>query len=97
MNTTESGATAVGAPMSLARLQQELDFYFSPGGSLCGLSKTPEGAALITAFLEGNGLRFEGPEKFAIFLEKTHLQDRISHFCDGALTALRMSMAGRVY
>lgn len=102
MNTTESGSIAVGAPMSLARLQQELEHYCTPDGSLYKLAATPEGAALIREYM-----RFVGGYAIDAGSSDTTVQnmlmmsagiedERMGYMCYGALFAPRFSMAGRV-
>jgi hypothetical protein len=98
MNRTESGAIAVGNPMSLARLQQEINHYCGPDGSLKKLIKTPEGEALIRSYMRFNG---GYPEDMTVADIVTGLGDtmeveRMQYVCYGALLALQFSMIGRI-
>jgi len=97
---------AGGAPMSLGRLQEELDFFCSPAGTFEKLASTPEGAALIRqcfTFIGGYADHTIASDegcwamlKYACAHEPGNDAERIENMCYGALFALRYSMIGRV-
>ena len=102
MNVTESGSIAVGAPLSLARLHQELNHYCLPEGTLSRLCDTPEGAALLRKYMVFVGgypvdkdssdavvCNFVG---YAADIER----ERMQYMIYGALFALEYSLAGRI-
>lgn len=94
MNTTKSGSIAVGSPMSIARLQQEAEFYFSPSGTLEKFVSTDEGAAFVRNYISFiGGYSADDP---AAFVDSGIESERLQYAVIGALIALRMTTAGRV-
>ena len=97
MKTTESGSIAVGAPMSLARLQQELEYMTSPNGSVDALVKTDEGEKIISKWMQyKGGAGGMTADAYVGGLEWQEVE-QLESFLYGALVALRMGMAGRIY
>jgi hypothetical protein len=96
MKTTKSGSIAVGAPMSLARLQQELEHYIGPLGNAEKLIATDEGENIVSKWLQFKGGQGTmSADAFIGGLEWSEMNE-MHHYLYGALVALRYSMAGRV-
>lgn len=96
MNTTKSGSVAVGAPMSLARLQQELEHYVGPMGGIESFGATDEGLALIWRFIEYKGGHGAASTMEVVYRMSFNERMELDGYLYGALEALRYSMAGRV-
>jgi hypothetical protein len=95
MNTTKSGSTSVGSPMSVARLQQELEHYFSPMGGIDKFIETDEGRTFIARWLQCIG----DDVGVSRYVEQLDMIDTevLNAMLTGALIGLRMAMVGRVY
>jgi len=97
MKTTESGSIAVGSPMSLARLQQEIEYMTGPNGSVDALVKTEEGEKIIRKWMEyRGGVGGMTADAYVGGLQWREVE-QLESFLYGALVALRMGMAGRIY
>ena len=95
MNSTKSGSIAVGNAMSIARLQQELEHYFSPMGGIDKFIETDEGRTFIARWLQCIG----DDVGVSWYVEQLDAIDTevLNGMLTGALIALRMAMVGRVY
>ena len=96
MNRTESGAIAVGAPMSLGRMMQELEFLAAEG-TVEGFSKTPEGEALIQKFIDIENCGATPEQLIQNLIHTPIISVRLKSYLDGARGAMQYAYVGRVY
>ena len=99
MNVTKSGSVAVGAPMSLARLHQELEHY-ATGVDFNSFALTEEGELMIRKYIAETALVGFFDDKpiseFIDYLRSSYGAVCLHWFLIGALVAMRMQMIGRV-
>jgi hypothetical protein len=97
MNITESGSIAIGAPMSIKRLESELEWLFTNNGNYKLFANTQEGAAAIAAYLRlyGGWQKGISPLQAVTSMDGDELR-LVDSYLSGILAGIKIYEHGRV-